>query len=115
MAIILNQKLYNQVKAYADTVYEKPSAYKSGFIVKLYKNMGGQYADDNKPKNLKRWLSERWADVGKGPYPVYRPTIKVNKNTPLTVSEIDPKNLKEQIKLKQLIRGEHNLPPFKRK
>ncbi len=76
--------------------------------------MGGKYADDNKPKNLKKWYKEKWSDVGDGPYPVYRPTIKIDKSTPLTVSEIDPKNLKQQIKLKQLIKG-HNLPPFKRK
>ena len=29
-----DQSLYNKVKAYADTIYTKPSAYKSGFIVK---------------------------------------------------------------------------------
>jgi hypothetical protein len=75
--------------------------------------MGGKYADDDKPKNLKKWFKSKWIDVGNGPYPVYRPTVKASKA--LTVSEIDPKNLKEQIKLKQLIRGEHNLPPFKRK
>jgi len=36
MPIILDQDLYNKVKLYADTIYKKPSAYKSGFIVKTY-------------------------------------------------------------------------------
>jgi len=41
--------------------------------------------------------------------------VKVNKNTPLTVNEIDKKNLKSQIKKKQIIKGEYNLSPFKQK
>jgi len=28
-------------------------------IVKTYKSMGGRYADDNKPTNLKRWFEEK--------------------------------------------------------
>lgn len=107
-----NKKLYDEVKRLADDVYKKPSAYKSGYIVKKYKEMGGTYADDDKPKNLKRWFKEGWKDIGGLSYPVYRPTIKVNKNTPLTPSEISPSNLKQQIELKQKIKGAHNLPKF---
>jgi hypothetical protein len=111
----INKDLYQAVKVYADIVYSKPSAYKSGFIVKMYKKLGGTYRNDHKEPNLKRWYEERWADVGNKEYPVYRPTIRVNKKTPLTVSEIDKTNLKKQIKLKQQLRGEKNLPPFKAK
>jgi len=112
----INKDLYEAVKEYADIVYAKPSAYKSGFIVKMYKKLGGTYKDDNdNEKALQRWFKENWKNVGNGEYPVYRPTIRVNKNTPLTVSEIDKKNLKSQIKLKQQIRGSQNLPPFKAK
>ena len=39
----INRKLYEEVKAEADTIYKKPSAYKSGFIVKTYKQRGGKY------------------------------------------------------------------------
>jgi hypothetical protein len=115
MAVPVNKDLYNAVKVYADIVYDKPSAYKSGFIVKMYKKLGGTYRDDNKEHNLERWYKERWSDVGDGDYPVYRPTIRINKNTPLTINEIDKKNLKSQIKLKQKIKGTKNLPPFKAK
>jgi hypothetical protein len=107
--------LYQKVKKMADEIYKKPSAYKSGYIVKKYKELGGEYIDDNKPKELKRWFNEKWADVGQQAYPVYRPTIRINKQTPLLVSEINPKQLKEQIKLKQKIKGDKNLPPFKKK
>ena len=113
MPIVLDKELYNKAKKIADETYEKPSAYKSGYIVKLYKKLGGRYQDDDKSKNLERWFDEKWQDVGGKSYPVYRPTIRINQNTPLTVSEIDKHNLTKQIKLKQKIKGNKNLPPFK--
>jgi hypothetical protein len=115
MPIPINKDLYNAVKKYADIVYDKPSAYKSGFIVKIYKKLGGTYEEDHKEHNLERWLNEKWIDVGNKEYPVYRPTIRVNAKTPLTVNEIDRSNLKSQIKLKQKIKGTKNLPKFKAK
>ena len=110
-----NKKLYNLVKLEADLKYKKPSAYKSGYIVKRYKFLGGEYINDEKPKNLKRWFQEEWKDVGNSAYPVYRPTKRINTNTPLLVSEINKKNLTEQILLKQRIKGDYNLPKFIRK
>jgi len=110
-----NKELYEKVKKEADEIYKKPSAFKSGYIVKKYKELGGEYIDDKKPKNLKRWFKEEWKDIGNSVYPVFRPTIKVSKETPLTPEEIEPKNLKEQIKRKQVIKGVRNLPPFKGK
>lgn len=115
MPIIENQKLYNQVKREADGIYKKPSAYKSGWIVKTYKQRGGTYKDDNKEKPLKRWFKEGWSDIGGLEYPVYRPHIRVNKKTPLTASEIDPKHTLGQILLKQIYQGNKNLPKFKLK
>jgi len=115
MPIINNPDLYKKAKTIADEKYSKPSAYKSGFIVKKYKELGGTYSDDNKPKNLQRWFREGWKDIGHKSYPVYRPTIRINKHTPLTPNQIDPKNLKQQIKLKQKIKGKKNLPKFKAK
>lgn len=112
MPIIDNQKLYNQVKYLADKLYSKPSAYKSGFLVKKYKELGGTYSDDKEPKNLKRWFQEDWKDIGHKEYPVYRPTKRINKDTPLTPNEIKPSNLKKQIDLKQIIMGNYNLPKF---
>lgn len=115
MPIPSDPLLYNSVKETADKIYKKPSAYKSGFIVKRYKELGGKYTDDNKPKNLKRWFSENWTDIGGMDYPVFRPTKRINKNTPLLPSEIDPTNLKSQIILKQSIKGKQNLPKFQGK
>ena len=112
--MIKNQELYDKVKLYADQIYKKPSAYKSGFIVKTYKQHGGTFTDDKKDKPLKRWFKEKWQDIGNEKYPVYRPTVKINKKTPLIPSEIEPKQLKEQIKLKQKIKGNKNLPKFQK-
>ena len=111
MPIVNNPELYLKARKIADEKYKKPSAYKSGFIVKTYKEMGGTYSDDGKEKPLARWYAENWKDVGGLNYPVYRPTVKISKKTPLIPSEIS--NLKEQIKLKQKIKGK-NLPPFKK-
>jgi len=111
----LDKKLYDKAKAQADEIYKKPSAYKSGYIIKRYKELGGRFKDDGKPKLLKRWFKEEWGDIGGKNYPVYRPKKRVSPKTPLTASEIDPANLKKQIELKQIIRGRKNLPPFKAK
>lgn len=119
MPIVNDKNLYAKVKKMADKIYDKPSAYKSGFIVKKYKELGGTYTNDKKEKELKRWFSEMWENIDpnktKTSYPVYRPTVRVNKKTPLTIKEIDPKQLKEQIKLKQKIKGTKNLPKFEKK
>jgi len=114
MPIPNDEVLYNKVKREANELYKKHSAYKSGWIVKEYKKRGGTYLDDNKPKNLQRWFKEKWVDIGNQEYPVYRPTIRITEDTPLTTSEIDPIQAQEQIKLKQIIKGKKNLPKFKR-
>lgn len=113
MAIIDNQILYNKAKLIADKVYAKPSAYKSGFIVSTYKKLGGTYTDDNRPKNLARWFKEEWKSIG-GKYPTLRPTKRISLKTPLLASEIKKSNLKNQINLKQKIKGRENLPPFQK-
>lgn len=62
-AIPTNKKLYQQVK---DEIYAKNpkhSAYRSMAIVKEYKKRNGKYEDDNKPKNTKKWLGQKWTDV----------------------------------------------------
>jgi hypothetical protein len=110
-AVPLNKKLYEQAKAEVYPRYKKPSAYRSGAVVKRYKELGGKFKDNN-GRPLARWFKEEWKDVGNQDYPVYRPTKRVSKDTPLTASEIDPENLRLQVREKQEIRGEKNLKPF---
>lgn len=116
MPIPINKNLYEKARKEADEKYSKPSAFKSGYIVKTYKALGGKYKDDKEPKKLKQWFAEDWQDVNpmktKTSYPVFRPTKRINKTTPLTVQEIDPQNLIKQSKIKQKIKGKKNLKPF---
>ena len=115
-AIPKNKRLNEKVKKKMDEIYAKPSAYKSGAIVKKYKELGGEYIEDNKPKNLARWFKEEWRNIAsKEAYPVLRPTKIINNKTPLTVKEIPISELINQVKLKQVIKGDKNLPKYKSK
>jgi hypothetical protein len=111
-----NQDLYDLVKFVVYQRYKKHSAYRSGAVIKMYKELGGTFKDDNKPKKLAQWFKEEWKDINPlktdKSYPVYRPTKRINKTTPLTVEEIDPVNLIEQSIKKQKIKGKKNLKPF---
>ena len=113
--IIDNLPLYEQAKKEVYKQYPKHSAYRSGQLVKRYKELGGTYSG-KKPKEdgLTRWFKEEWKSIG-GEYPTYRPTKRITKYTPLTVDEIDPIQAVEQIKLKQKIKGDSNLPKFEGK
>ena len=97
--------LYNTIKEEISNKY-KHSAYRSGLIVKKYKDeYYKKYGTNdsyigNKPKlsNLQRWFAENWrnqrGEVGyKYQNDIYRPTIRINKDTPTTFSELT----KEQI------------------
>jgi len=113
-AVPLNKKLYEKAKEIVYPRYKKPSAYRSGAVVKMYKDMGGKFKESN-GRPLARWFAEEWRDVGNKDYPVYRPTKRISKETPLTPAEIDPENLKLQIREKQEIKGDANLKPFEAK
>jgi len=115
MPIPANPILYEKAKVEIFKKYPKNSAYRSGALVKLYKSLGGEYIGEKKNTGLTSWFKEEWQDIGKKEYPVYRPTKRINKQTALTASEIDKKQLKKQIALKQKIKGKSNLPPFIKK
>ncbi len=42
-AKILDPDLYKKAKAWAEKTYDKSSAFRSGAIVKRYKELGGRY------------------------------------------------------------------------
>jgi hypothetical protein len=110
----LDKELYEQVRKYADLVYDKPSAYKSGFIVKTYKEYGGKYKGKPDNEGLDRWFDEKWEDIGndEDKYPTFRPTIRVSDKTPITKGELDYDEKRKKIKEKQKIKGRKNLQPF---
>jgi len=51
--------LYEMVKKEADEKFDKPSAYKSGWLVKTYKERGGTYSGAKPKKGLTRWYKEK--------------------------------------------------------
>jgi len=111
-----NIQLYESVKRKINARYKKPSAYRSMAYIKEYKRLGGKFLSDNKPRTLRRWMREKWRDVNpnktRKSYPVFRPTIRISKKTPLTVDEISRTNLVKQSRRKQRIKGARNLRPF---
>lgn len=100
---IVNKKLYEKAKRDADKVYERHSAYKSMYIQKRYKELGGKYKTEKKKKGkTDRWNDEKWIQVI--PYlksgkeivcgldnkknKVCRPFKRVDKETPITIKEL---------------------------
>ena len=119
MSNVLDKNIYEKAKKEVYAKYKVPSAYRSGALVKKYKELGGRYSGDKQKVGLVRWFKEEWKDVNpnktKSTYPVYRPTKRITKETPLTVSEIKKSNLVSQINLKQKIKSSKNLPKFIKK
>ena len=103
-----DKELYEKIKNEITNKY-KPSAYRSGMIVRKYKEEyykkhknNNSYTGDRNNSNLKRWYSEVWTNQrGETGYKnkgdVYRPTIRINNKTPTTFNELT----KEQIKKAQ--------------
>ena len=79
------------------------SAYRSSLLIQEYKRRGGEYiGKENKSSGLNRWFRNKWlnsrGEVGyRNTSDVYRPTVRVNEDTPTTFNELT----KEQIKKAQ--------------
>ena len=80
-------------------MYEKPSAYRSGMLVKLYREARGKYSGDkDKNDGLPLWFASKWlnqrGEVGyRYKSDVYRPTVRVNSKTPTTFQELTPQEI----------------------
>ena len=100
---IVNKKLYEKAKKDADKTYERNSAYKSMYIQKRYKELGGKYKTEKKKKgSTDRWTDEKWIQVI--PYlkngkeikcgddnkknKVCRPSKRIDKDTPIAIKEL---------------------------
>ena len=88
-----NKELYEKVKKRVYKKIPKHSAYRSAQLVKEYKKEGGTYTGDKKKGKLTKWFKEDWKNQRgktgyqkKGDY--YRPTKKVDKDTPATHKEL---------------------------
>jgi len=115
MAIPEDQKLYDSVKKKVYKRMPTHSAYRSGILVKEYKQaFKKKYGEKKSPykgkkkKNapLSRWMKEKWrnqrGEVGyKKKGDVYRPTKRINKKTPATFKELSKKEVKKAQKEKK--------------
>jgi hypothetical protein len=115
-----NEKLYNRIKSLAKKKFHVyPSIYANSWVVKEYKKRGGTYSGKRTNKSgLSRWYLEKWIDVCKLPkrvscgrhklsskkwkrgYPYCRPSVRVNKNTPVIASKLSKAQIKRRCSLK---------------
>ena len=106
MTIPTNKLLYKKVKSKVYKDNPKHSAYRSGLIVKEYKIQFKKLYPRKKPyigkKNMEsgltRWFKEKWrSDTDKKHYTslssVFRPEVRITKNTPTTFSELSKKEI----------------------
>jgi hypothetical protein len=95
-----NKALYERIKKEIVAKHPQHSAYRSGLIVKAYKEAGGTYEGTKPSKTgLKRWFEEKWSnqrgEVGyKFKSDIYRPNIRITKDTPTTFKELTEKEIK---------------------
>lgn len=118
-SVALDKKKWAEAKKLADAIYKTHSAYKSGYIVKKYKELGGKFAEErarsrsrsntkSSPKNragLTRWFAEKWVNQhGEVGYEhkndVYRPSRRITKDTPTTWKELTPEEIERAKKIK---------------
>jgi hypothetical protein len=121
MQIPIDADLYELAKSIVYPRYKKPSAYRSGALVKQYKKLGGRYlivGDNIDDFPLARWQSgEMWLNLnallrgqelpcgvkykGQIDKTVCRPKYKVNDKTPKPLAgELTPSQIKKAIKQK---------------
>lgn len=62
-----DKKKYEEAFLVAKETYKKPSAYRSMYLAKVYKKMGGTYDEELKLKKgrnkTKDWLAENWVQI----------------------------------------------------
>lgn len=98
-----DMKMYEMIKKKVMKENTTHSAYRSGMIVKKYKDeFGKKYGLNKSPyegkkddkKGLARWFNEEWARDNNGSIgykkvgDVYRPRNRITKDTPTTWSEL---------------------------
>jgi len=106
--------LYEKIKKEIYTKYPKHSAYRSGLLVKKYKeeyqkkhkNNNAYIGEKKRSEGLNRWFEEVWLnqrnEIGyKKKGDVYRPTVKVSSKTPTTFQELRPSQIKKAMKEKK--------------
>lgn len=135
----IDKILYEKVKKLANKKFESKSGiYRSSWIVREYKKLGGKYKGPKPKKSgLTRWYKEEWVDLNrpilrtrssksklryescgrktskiKGRYPLCRPTKRVTFKTPKTLDQLDKKSINKAKQQKEKIKATGNLSKF---
>lgn len=119
MNIPKDKDLYEKIKKEIFLKYPKNSAYRSALLVKNYKEaylakgkkddayIGNKNKDASRASGgLIRWFAEDWRNqrggIGyKKKGDIYRPTKRINKNTPITFNELTPARIEKAKKEKK--------------
>ena len=117
-----NKALYAKAKSIADAKFEKHGAYKSAFIAKKYKELGGKIDQSKSKKGLKKWFNEEWVNLtpfadGLASRYDYKCGEKApqQKNPSVCRKKKDAKNYsKEQLKKAIKIKSEGNVINWKK-
>lgn len=122
----VNKQLYQKAKNIANNKFSsKTGAFKSMFIVKKYKEMGGTYSGNSSSK-LKRWRQENWVDLNQpkkdggyypcghtntqnNKYPLCRPSKTISQDTPRKYQDINENSIRKANEQKQRIKGSGNI------
>ena len=108
-----DKELYEKIKKEIYIKYPKHSAYRSGLIVKKYKEeyekkykKNNYYIGEKNKDGLIRWFKEDWrnqrGEVGyKKEGDIYRPTKKITNKTPKTFNELSKKEIENAMKEKK--------------
>lgn len=106
---VVNKKIYLTAISNVYPKYKRPSLYRSMALQKEYIRLGGKYRGEKKQSG-KKWLDEKWIQVvpflesqkkikcGEGlDSKSCRPTIRVDKKTPITIDELIKKHGKAKL------------------
>lgn len=131
MAEPKDKKLYETVKRMADRKFlSRSGVHRSSWIVREYKKRGGKFKG-SRPKNsgLKRWYREKWVDLNspirkRGKvvgyrkcgtnsrskrYPLCRPTKRMSRSTPRTVSQLSKRSIRKAKQDKERVKHTRNI------
>lgn len=104
-----DQVLYERTKKTVYTKIPKPSAYRSGILVKTYKKrFSNKYGPTKSPyigkktqkTGLSRWFKEKWVNQkGEIGYhsksDIYRPSRRITNKTPTTYKELSSNQIRK--------------------
>ena len=124
-----DKTLYDEVKRKVYKQIPRHSAYRSGIVVQQYKKaFEKKYGSSQKPykgrrsrkRGLRRWFAEDWrTQDGNVGYvhknDVYRPRLRITKDTPLTFSELTPSEIRRARRTKHRKKRVHRFRPTTRK